>query len=354
MNIKIERTLTPKPKPPSDKLGFGQHFTDHMFVMDYTTGRGWHDPVIIPYSPLVIDPASLVFHYGQAVFEGLKAYRADDGRVLMFRPEKNFERLNASDERLCIPHIDVEQAIGALIELVKLDADWIPSAPGTSLYIRPFVIATEAVLGVRPSGSYKFIIILSPVGSYYPEGINPIKIFIEDKYVRAVRGGIGETKGSANYVSGMKGQAKAQAMGYSQVLWLDAIDRKYIEEVGAMNVFFKIDGELITPELSGSILPGITRDSVIKLASSWGVHVVERKISVFELFEAHEKGILEEAFGSGTAAVISPIGKFNWQDFKITVGDGDIGAFSRHVYDELTGIQYGKRPDKFGWVRVIE
>jgi len=352
--IRIERTQTPKPKPPVDKLGFGQYFTDHMFTMDYTTDKGWHDPAIVPYAPLVLDPASLIFHYGQAVFEGMKAYRATDGRILLFRPERNFARLNSSDERLCIPHIDEELAIHALNELVKADADWIPTAAGTSLYIRPFVIATEVVLGVRPSGMYKFIIIMSPVGSYYSQGINPVKICIEDEYVRAVRGGIGFTKGAANYAISMKGQAKAEKSGYAQVLWLDGIERKYIEEVGASNVFFKIDGELITPELSGSILPGITRDSVIQLAKSWGIPVVERKISVQELYEAHEKGILEEAFGSGTAAVISPIGELNWQGNKITVGDGGIGELAQRLYDEMTGIQYGRLEDKFGWVRVVK
>lgn len=351
--IKIERTQSPKPKPPTDKLGFGQYFTDHMFTMDYTTGKGWHDPVIVPYSALLLDPAALVFHYGQAVFEGMKAYFAADGRVLLFRPEKNFERLNTSDDRLCIPHIDEEMALYALNKLIQVDANWIPSLDGTSLYIRPFVIATEAALGVRPSNMYKFIIIMSPVGSYYPQGINPVKICIEDEYVRAVRGGIGYTKGSANYAISLKGQVKAGEMGYTQVLWLDGVERKYIEEVGASNVFFKINGALITPELSGSILPGITRDTVMQLAKSWGIPVIERKINVAELYEAHEKGILEEAFGSGTAAVISPIGELNWQGRIINVGDGGIGKLSQRLYDEITGIQYGRIPDKFGWVKVV-
>jgi len=352
--IKVELTKTPKPKPPSDSLGFGKYFTDHMFIMDYTAGKGWHDPMIVPYAPLMLDPAALVFHYGQAVFEGMKAYRSADGRILLFRPEKNFERLNNSDKRLCIPHIDEELALYALNELIKIDAEWIPSTEGTSLYIRPFVIATEAALGVRPSGMYKFIIILSPVGSYYPQGINPVRIYIEDEYVRAVRGGIGFTKGAANYAISLKGQVKAEELGYMQVLWLDGVERKFIEEVGASNVFFKISGVLVTPELSGSILSGITRDSVMQLATSWGVSVEERKISIIELYEAHEKGTLEEAFGSGTAAVISPIGEFNWQGRKITVGDGGIGRLARRIYDEIIGIQYGRLEDKFNWVRVVE
>jgi len=352
--IKIERTLSPKPKPPADKLGFGQYFTDHMFTMDYTAGKGWHSAAIVPYSPLMFDPAALVFHYGQAVFEGMKAYRAADGRILLFRPEENFKRLNISDDRLCIPHIDEEAALRALHELIQVDADWIPSADGTSLYIRPFVIATEAALGVRPSDMYKFIIIMSPVGSYYPQGMNPIKICIEDEYVRAVRGGIGFTKGSANYAISLKGQVKAAEMGYTQVLWLDGVERKYIEEVGASNVFFKINGELITPELSGSILAGITRNSVMQLAKSWEIPTVERKICVTELYKAYEEGTLEEAFGSGTAAVISPIGELNWQGRKITLGDGGIGELSQRLYNEITGIQYGRLPDKFGWVKVIK
>lgn len=353
MEIKITLTDAPKPKPDADKLGFGKYFTDHMFTMDYTEGRGWHDAQITPYGPLSLDPAAMVLHYGQAVFEGLKAYRGEDGRILLFRPNRNFARLNRSDDRICMPPIDEDFALYALCQLIKLDKDWVPGEPGTSLYIRPFVFATEAMLGVRPSSSYKFIILLSPVGSYYPQGINPTNIYIEDNYVRAVRGGVGETKAAANYAISLKAQVKAHEDGFEQVLWLDALERKFIEEVGAMNVFFKIGGELVTPELSGSILPGITRDSVIQLARSWGVTVTERKFSVFELFEANERGTLEEAFGSGTAAVISPVGKFKWSNTVITVGDGGIGPLTRRLYDELTGIQYGRVKDGFGWVKEV-
>lgn len=344
-----------KEKPQSDKMAFGKHFTDHMFVMEYEKDKGWHSPKIVPNEPILVDPAAMVFHYGQAVFEGLKAYRTEDNRILLFRPEKNFNRLNVSDERMCIPYIDVDLAVHALKELVKVDSEWVPDAPNTSLYIRPFVIATEAALGVHPSHNFKFMIIMSPVGPYYAvKGLEPVQIFVEDEYVRAVRGGIGFTKSSANYAISLKGQQKAIERGFAQVLWLDGIERKYIEEVGTMNVFFKINGELVTPELSGSILPGVTRDSVIALAKSWGMTVTERKISIDELFEAHEKGILEEAFGSGTAAVISPVGKFVMGDKEIIINNGKTGAFSQKVYDTLTGIQYGRIKDEFGWTVEVK
>jgi branched-chain amino acid aminotransferase len=296
----------------------------------------------------------MVLHYAQSVFEGLKCYRADDGRLLLFRPEMNFKRLNRSDERLCIPHIDEDFAMQALMTLLKIDKDWVPSLDGTSLYIRPFVFATERAVGVHPSHFYKFMIILSPVGAYYKEGLNPIKIAIEDEYVRSVPGSIGYTKGAANYAISLKGQEKAAENGYAQVLWLDGVERKYIEEVGSMNIFFKIDGEVVTPMLTGSILAGITRDSVIQLVKSRGIPVHERRISVDELVNAQKKGTLEEAFGSGTAAVISPVGSLYWEGKEFTVADGGIGKLSQSLYDQLTGIQYGRLPDPFGWVREVE
>ena len=354
MDIKIELTKNPKQKPAVDTLGFGKFYTDHMFVMDYTEGTGWHDPVIVPYAPLLLDPAAMVFHYGQAVFEGLKAYRAEDGRVLLFRPDMNAKRLNRSDERLCIPAIDEEMIVHAINELVKVDADWIPSAPGTSLYIRPFTLASEPHLGVRPALTYKFVIILSPVGSYYANGIAPTKILIEDEYVRATIGGIGFTKAAANYAISLKAQEKAKKLGYAQVLWLDSQERKYIEEVGTSNAFFVIDGELVTPELSGTILPGITRDSVIALAKSWYIKVTERKISVEEIYAAHADGKLDEAFASGTAAVISPVGEFNWAGNAITINDGEIGALAQKLYDELTGIQTGRIQGPAGWAMEVK
>jgi len=349
MEIKLERTNNPKQRPEQSELGFGKYYTDHMFVMDYTEGTGWHDPRIVPYAPLVLDPAAMVFHYGQAVFEGMKAYKCDDGRTLLFRPTDNIKRLNRSDERLCIPALDEDLVLDALKQLLHVDADWIPDTPGTSLYIRPFVIANEPHLGVRPSNNYIFMIILSPVGAYYAEGLSPIKIRIEDEYVRAVRGGIGYTKAAANYAASLKGQEKAKSLGYSQVLWLDGVEQKYIEEIGTTNAFFLIGDELITPELNGSILGGITRDSVIQLAASWGIKVTQRKITVQELYDAHEKGLLKEAFASGTAAVISPIGEFNWGGNVISVNDGAIGELAQKLYDSLTDIQYGRAADPFGW-----
>jgi branched-chain amino acid aminotransferase len=338
-----------KPIPEADQLGFGQYFTDHMFLMDYTEGQGWHDPRIVPYQPLQLDPSCMVFHYAQTVFEGMKAYLSKDEEVLLFRPDQNFKRLNNSNDRLCIPHIDEEFALEALKQLIKLDRDWIPSAPGTSLYIRPFIISTEPHLGVHPSHNYLFIIILSPVGSYYKEGLNPVKIAVEKNYVRTVAGGTGTAKTGGNYASSLKAQEESGKVGYSQVLWLDGRENKYIEEVGSMNIFFKVNGEVITPALNGSILAGITRDSIIKLLKHWNVPVTERKISMDEVIQAYRDGLLEEAFGTGTAAVISPIGEFFYQDEKMVVNNGEIGKLSKELYDTLTGIQNGIKQDPFGW-----
>jgi len=352
--IKIERTASPKSKPNQSNLGFGKYFTDHMFVMEYSTEKGWYDPKIIPYGPLHMDPSTMVFHYGQAIFEGLKAYKTADGKVLLFRPSKNMERVNISNDRLCIPQIDVPFAIEAIKALVKVDEDWIPTEEGTSLYIRPFIISTDPNLGVRPSNTYKFIIILSPVGAYYPEGINPVKIYVEDKYVRAVKGGIGYAKTPGNYAASLRAQMDAKEKGYTQVLWLDGVEKKYIEEVGTMNVFFKIKGEVLTPSLAGSILAGITRDSTIELLKSWNVKINERKISMKEIYDAHAAGTLEEAFGTGTAAVISPIGELNWDGNKITINNGKTGELAQRVYNGITGIQSGEVEDKFGWTVEVK
>jgi branched-chain amino acid aminotransferase len=354
LKILIEKNNSPKQKPDQNNLGFGQFFTDHMFVMDYTAGKGWHDPKILPYGPLSLDPSTMVFHYGQAIFEGLKAYKTKDNKVLLFRPRKNMERVNVSNERLCIPKIDVDFGVEAIKTLVNLDKDWIPDAEGTSLYIRPFIIATDPFVGVRPSNTYKFIVILSPVGAYYKEGLNPVKIFIENQYVRAVKGGIGHAKTAGNYASSLKSQEEAHEKGYSQVLWLDGIERKYIEEVGTMNVFFKINGEVVTPSLEGSILPGITRDSTIQLLKSWGIKISERRISIDELYSAHASGTLDEAFGTGTAAVISPIGEFNWNGKIIKVNEGKIGELSQKLYNSITGIQSGKLEDTLDWTVEVK
>jgi branched-chain amino acid aminotransferase len=352
--IRIQKTNSPKPKPDQNNLGFGHYFTDHMFIMDYTDGKGWHDPRIVPYAPLELDPATMVLHYGQAIFEGLKAYKSKEGKIFLFRPFKNMERVNISNERLCIPPIDVDFSVKAVKELVKMDHDWIPSAEGTSLYIRPFIISTDPYLGVKPSSTYKFIIILSPVGAYYPEGINPVKIYVESHYVRAVKGGIGFAKTPANYAASLKAQMVAKEKGYTQVLWLDGVERKYIEEVGTMNVFFKINGEVITPSLEGSILAGITRDSAIELLKSWGVNVSERRITIQEVYDAHAKGLLDEAFGTGTAAVISPIGQLNWDSKLIEVNNGKIGQLSAKLYETITGIQNGTIEDKLNWTVEVK
>lgn len=354
-NIRIERTTNPKLLPEKDnELKFGTIFTDHMFLMNYNPQNGWHDPRILPYQPLTLDPSAMVFHYGQEMFEGLKAYKTEDERILLFRPDKNAERTNNTNDRLCIPEIPKEKFIEAIKALVKVEEMWIPKKEGTSLYIRPFIIATDPFLGVRQSDTYLFIIILSPVGAYYPEGLNPVKIWIEDEYVRAVKGGIGEAKAGGNYATSLKAQIKAHDAGYSQVLWLDGVHRKYIEEVGAMNIFFKIDGKIITPKLNGSILPGVTRDTVISLCKHWGVPIEERKISIEEVYDEYKKGNLEEVFGTGTAAVISPVGELKWENKIMKVNDGKIGEFSQKFYDTVTGIQLGRIQDEFGWTVEVK
>jgi branched-chain amino acid aminotransferase len=353
-SIKVELTSAKKIKPSNlASLGFGKTFTDHMFMMDYDTGLGWHDARIVPYQPIMLDPAAKVFHYGQTVFEGMKAYVASEERILMFRPSKNIERLNASSERLSIPALEEELVMEALKQLILIDRDWIPSEVGTSLYIRPFIIATQSTLGVSPSEQYQFMIIMSPVGSYYEEGINPVSIYVEDQFVRAVPGGMGTAKTGGNYAVGLKAQEAASGRGYSQVLWLDGVHRKYIEEVGSMNVFFKVGDKVITPALNGSILNGVTRDSVIQLLRYWDIPVEERTISIDELVEAYENGELVEAFGTGTAAVISPIGELFFKEKELKLNDGKTGPLATRVYDFITGLQVGRTADPFGWVKEL-
>ena len=354
LNIKIEKTASPKEKPKKgEKLGFGHIFTDHMFVMNYTEGKGWHDARIVPYGPVSLDPSAMVFHYGQEMFEGLKAYKGADGKAYLFRPDMNAKRANKSNDRLCIPHIPEEDFVEAVRAVVEVDKDWIPEEEGTSLYIRPFVIATDEFLGVAPSKTYLFMVILSPSGAYYASGLAPVGIWIEDEYVRAVKGGMGFAKTGGNYAASLIAQVKAHDDGYSQVLWLDGVERKYIEEVGAMNIFFKIDGKVVTPMLNGSILPGVTRDSVLRLCREWGYEVEERRISVDELVSAAKNGKLEEVWGTGTAAVVSPVGKLRYQDDVMQIGGGEIGTLTQKLYDEITGIQWGKRPDPFGWRKEV-
>lgn len=348
--INITLSTTKKEKPNADQLEFGRTFTDHMFIMDYSAAKGWYDPRIVPYEPISLSPSTMVFHYGQTVFEGLKAYRSIEDKVLLFRPDKNMHRLNLSNDRLCIPQIDEEFVIEALKELVSIDKEWIPTAEGTSLYIRPFIIPTEYYLGVAPSKYYRFMIILSPVGSYYKEGIHPVKIFVENQYVRAVDGGTGKAKTGGNYASSLKAQEEAEKRGYSQVLWLDGVEKKYIEEVGSMNIFFKINGEVITPSLNGSILEGVTRNSILQLLKHWDVPVSERKLSIEDVYKAYKEGLLEEAFGTGTAAVISPIGELFYNEENIVLNNGETGELTKKLYDTLTGIQTGNHEDVFNWV----
>lgn len=346
----ITKNINPKEKPHPDTLEFGKLFTDHMFIMDYAESKGWYDGRIVPYEALSIDPAAVVFHYGQEMFEGLKAYKTKEGKIKLFRPDKNAERANSSSERICIPTVDPELYVEAIKTLVDFESDWIPNAQGTSLYIRPFIIATEAFIGVRSSKEYMFIIILSPVGPYYKGGLEPTKIFVEDEYVRAVVGSTGYAKVGGNYAAGLKSQEKAYAKGCAQVLWLDGVERKYVEEIGTSNAFFVIDDEIITAPLEGSILQGITRDSVIHLLKDWGLKVSERKLSIDEVYKACDDGKLREIFATGTAAVISPVGELLWKDKMISINNGKIGELSQKLYDTLSGIQLGEVEDKFGWM----
>lgn len=348
--IIVTRTDSRKEKPLDETLAFGRTFTDHMFIADYVKGEGWQNHRIVPYAPISLDPAAIVFHYGQTVFEGMKAYRADDESIRLFRPQENFRRLNRSLDRLCMPEINEEQALAGLLELLKVEEDWVPRLEGTSLYIRPFVIATEAFLGVAPAATYQFYIILSPVGSYYEEGIHPVKILVENEFVRAVKGGTGGAKTAGNYASALKAQETASSKGYSQVMWLDGVEHKYVEEVGSMNIFFKIDGEIITPAVNGSILEGITRKSIIELLAHWGTPVTERQISMEEVADSFAAGKLEEVFGTGTAAVISPVGELNWNGTIMEVNGGKTGPLAEKLYDTLTRIQMGDIEDPLGWV----
>ncbi len=345
----VTKTLNPKKKPNPDTLEFGDTFSDHMFIMNYTEGKGWHDGRIVPYAPITLEPAAAVLHYAQEMFEGLKAYKTKEGKILLFRPDMNAKRTTRTNDRICIPAIDEEIFVEAIKAVVRVDSDWVPEKEGTSLYIRPFIIATEPFLGVRAAKEYLFMVILSPVGAYYKGGLTPTKIFVEDEYVRAAIGGTGYSKIGGNYVAGLKSQEKAHDKGYSQVLWLDGIERKYVEEIGTSNAFFMIGDEVITAPLEGTILPGITRDSVIHLLKTWGIKVSERRMTIEDIYKAYEEGKLKEVFASGTAAVISPVGELCWKEKKILINDGKIGDLSQKLYDVLSGIQLGKEEDKFGW-----
>ena len=354
MDIKIIKTNAPKVKPDSSVLGFGKYFSDHMFMMDYSREKGWYNARIVPFENISLHPASTVLHYGSEIFEGLKAYRKENGEVQLFRPIENIRRMNTSADRLCLPQIPEEDAMEALTTFVSVEKDWTPSAPGTSLYLRPFMFGNDETLGVHAVHNATFVIIASPVGSYYKEGINPVKIMIEDQDVRAVRGGTGYAKCGGNYAASNRAGERAEKQGYSQVLWLDGVERKYIEEVGAMNVMFKIDGKIVTPMLSGSILPGITRKSCIEVLKGKGYVVEERLLSIDELEDALKNGKLEEAWGCGTAAVVSPIGELCYKGEKFTINGGKIGDVTQNLYDTLTGIQWGKIADTFGWTQPVK
>ncbi|TGY97381.1 branched-chain amino acid aminotransferase [Petralouisia muris] len=353
MDIKFVKRDVLKEKPDQKNLGFGKYMTDYMFVMDWDQGIGWHDARIEPYGPIEINPSCVTLHYAQETFEGLKAYRTKDGRILLFRPEMNAKRMITSNERLCMPGFPEDMFVEAIEELVKVEKDWIPSEPETSLYIRPFVFATEASLGVHQAISYKFMVICCPVGAYYPEGINPVKILVEDELVRAVQGGTGFTKCGGNYAASILGQVRAEAKGCTQVLWLDGVNRKYVEEVGTMNIMFKINGEIYTAPIEGTVLPGVTRDSIIHILKDWGYKVNETHLSVDDLMKAGHDGTLEESFGTGTAAVISPVGEFVYKDDSVVVNDFKIGELTQRLYDYLTGIQWGNEEDKYGWTREV-
>lgn len=352
MEIKVNKVPANKMKPkPTDesKLGFGQLFTDHFFTMKYKTGQGWYDPQIEPYRPLQMDPAAMSLHYGQLIFEGLKAYRGADGSVYLFRPWENIKRFNNSATRLCMPPLDEELALEALKQLVVVEKDWIPKGLGTAMYIRPTMAATEPALGVRPANEYLYFVIVGPVGAYYPQGFSPTKIWVEEEYVRAVKGGIGLCKAAANYAASLMASQKAGARGYTQVLWLDAVERKYVEEVGTSNIFFVIADELITPPLGGSILPGITRDSVIQIAKRNGMKVSERLLSIDEILAAGTKGTLKECFASGTAAIVSPVGEIFCRGKQLLINGGKTGPVTEKLYNQILEIQYGIAEDPFGW-----
>ncbi|HEY7364042.1 MAG TPA: branched-chain amino acid aminotransferase [Methylomirabilota bacterium] len=347
--IRITKTATRKPKPKDSELGFGQFFTDHMFVVDFQEEKGWYDPRVEPYGPLSLDPATAVLHYGQGLFEGLKAFRGPDGKIRLFRPQKHVERLNRTAERMCIPALDPELVLRSWTTMVDVDRDWVPSMVGTSLYIRPTIIASEPFLGVRPAKEYLYFVILSPVGAYYPEGINPVRIKVIDKYVRAVPGGLGEAKTAANYAASLYAAEEAKHEGFTQVLWLDGVHRRYIEEVGTMNIMLRIGDEVITPPLAGTILAGVTRDSVLTLLREWKVPVAERPITIDEVVQAAHAGTLREVFGTGTAAVISPVGELAYRGERIVVHGGRIGELTQKLYDTIVGVQYGTAPDIHGW-----
>ena len=353
LNIRYELKETTGKISLPDKLGFGLVFTDHMFEMDYDPKVGWHNPVIKPVENISLHPASMFIHYGQAVFEGLKAFRTEEGDIVMFRPDEHLERLNRSSKRMCIPEIDTSFVMNALKELITIEKDWVPSREGESLYIRPFIYGSDPFLGVRPSSKYKLIILLSPVGAYYAEGFKPVKILVQDDYVRAVRKGLGDCKTPANYASSLLAAEEAKKKGYTQVLWLDAVELKYIEEVGTMNIFIRFKDEVVTPKLTGGILPGVTRKSVLTLLKDWGIKASERLISIDEVVEQYKKGNLVSIFGTGTAAVISSVGWLKYNDMEMIINNGQPDDLAIKLFDEISGIQYGRKEDSNNWLTYV-
>jgi len=352
-NITITRSATPGQTPADETLRFGKVFTDHMFLMNYDEGKGWHDPRIVPYAPFSMDPATCVLHYGQAIFDGMKAFRGPDGQIRLFRPTDHAARLNRSAGYLCIPPLDPKMVEESIRSLVEVDQRWVPHLPGTSLYIRPTVIATEAFLGVHPSASYLYYVIVGPVGAYYPEGMNPVRILVSDKHVRAVKGGLGAAKTAANYAASLYGAEEAQKAGYTQVLWLDGVHHRDLDEVGTMNIMLRINDEVITPPLNGAILAGVTRDSALRLMRDWGWNVSERTISIDEVVAAAKNGSLKEMWGTGTAAVVSPVGELGYMGENFVINNGKTGQLTQRLYDAIVGIQYGTGPDPYGWTKPI-
>jgi branched-chain amino acid aminotransferase len=353
ISIPIRRASTLRAKPEDSALEFGTVFTDHMFIQDYDADRGWHDARIEPYGPLNLDPAAAVLHYAQAIFDGLKAFRQADGSVKLFRPRKHAERLVNSCQRMCIPPPEAEQVVRSWLSLVDLERDWVPKTHGTSLYVRPTIVATEPFLGVRPSLTYLYYVILSPVGSYYGQGMRPVNILVADQYVRAVEGGVGAAKTAGNYAASLYAAEEAKHKGYAQVLWLDGVHRRNIDEVGTMNIMLRLGDEVVTPPLSGSILPGVTRDSVLTILRDWGVPVSERTISIDEVVAAASNGTLREVWGTGTAAAISPVGELAYRDQRLTINNGEVGELTQRLYDALLGIQYGTASDPHGWMQAV-
>jgi branched-chain amino acid aminotransferase len=353
LSISVQRTTSPSPRPADNDLKFGRTFTDHMLLVDYADGRGWNNARVVPFGPLTMSPAAACLHYAQAMFDGLKAFRGADGKVRIFRLDRHAARMADGTARLCIPRLDPQIIKETLLALVREDREWVPKAPGTALYLRPTIIATEPFLGVRPSLEYLYFVIASPVGPYYAEGFGPVKILIEDQFVRAAQGGLGAVKAAANYVASLQAAEEAKHAGYTQVLWTDAKEHQALEEVGTMNLFVRIGDEVATPGLEGTILSGVTRDSVLTLLRRWGLKATERRITVDEILAAQKAGTLKEVFGTGTGAVISPVGELGWRGQRLSVGDGRPGELSQKLFDAITAIQYGKAADPDGWMTEV-